>query len=157
MKNEYLILYAIVDMFAYHFLDLGRAVLDENNRIIFVQNPKSYTKHEKRVYEEIIKIISILDKKLNKEAFLAVKNKYNNLLKGFATSKLYEEYAPILVGLSILSYYTKAQGKKLLNTHPRSVEKTLELAKNDAEFRYLDKFVINSLKLGEKFYKEMSK
>ena len=157
MKNEYLVLYAVADMFAYHFLSNDLAKLDRDNNIVFVKNPKEFSKPEKRVYEELMKILRVLNTKLSKEAFYVIKDKYEKILKGFKDSKYFSEYAPILVGLSILSEYTKTQGKKLLSTHPKSVEKILELSKEIAKFKYLDQFVLNSLALGSKFYKEMTK
>ena len=156
MKNEYLILYAIVDMFAYHFLSNNLAKLDERGNIVFIKDPKTFEKPERRIYEMMFEILGILNKSLTKEAFLAIKKKYENLLQGFKDSKYFQEYAPLFVALSLLGVYAKEQ-KRLYKVHPKSVEKILYLSKESAKLKLLEGFVLNSLVLGEKFYKEMSK
>jgi hypothetical protein len=156
MKNEYLILYAIADMLAYHFISNGLAKI-ENGELIFTSDPKKYSKPERRIYEVMMKIIFLLNKKLSREGFLAIKNKYEKLLEGFKDSKYFKEYAPILVGITILNDYARAQGKKSFYIHPGSVEKILELTKAEAKFNYLDKFSLNSMTLGSKFFKEMTR
>ena len=157
MKNEYLILYAIADMSAYHFLSIEKAKLNENGDIVFIQDPSKFEKPEKRIYEIMMKAIWKLNKNLSKEAFNAVKAKYDKLLKGFKDSKHFKEYAPVLVAIALLNNYARVPAKKVLNIHPKSAEKILELTKESANFKYLDKFSINSFALGDKFFKEMTK
>jgi len=158
MKNEYLILYAILDMVAYHFLSNGDAKLDENNDLYFIKNPNTFDKAEKRAYKVLIDILTILNKDLTRDSYTFLKKKYNNILQGFKDSKLFTDgYAPVLVAVSILDAYSKEQCKKRYKIHPKSVEKLLDLIKKDAKIRLLDSFVLNSLKIGEKMYKEMKK
>ena len=156
IKNEYLVLYAIADMFAYHFLSNDLAKLDEQGNIIFMKNPRTFEKPERRIYEMMWDILTILNKSLSREAFLAIKRKYENLLQGFKNSKYFSEYAPVFVALSLLGAYVKEQ-KRIYKVHPKSVEKILYLTKKSAKVKLLENFVLNSLVLGEKFYKEMSK
>jgi len=84
MKNEYLILYAIADMFAYHFLSNDLAKIDENGDLVFIKDPREFEKAERRIYKMLWEILGILNKNLTREAFLAIKKKYENLLNGFA-------------------------------------------------------------------------
>jgi len=154
LKNEFLILYFVADMFAYHFISNDLAKMDENNNLIFIKNPVEFKKAEKRTYKIMFQIIDLLNKSLSREGFLTIKRKYERILKGFAENKEFNDgYAPVLIGISILSAYAKEPFKKRLKIHPKSVEKLLELIKEEAKIKYLDEFVINSLVLGDKFYK----
>jgi len=55
-----------------------------------------------------------------------------------------------------LTTYVKTQ-QRLYKIHPKSVEKILYLTKESAKVKLLEKFVLNSLVLGDKFFKEMTK
>jgi len=158
MKNEYLILYATADMFAHHFIANNLAEIDENEDLVFLKDPRTYTKAEQRIYKMLFEILNILNKELSRDGFMGIKDKYNKLLQGFKDSKLFNDgYAPIFVAMSMLSGYSKETVKKLYKIHPKSVEKVTYLTQETAKVRMLENFVLNSLILGEKFYKEMTK
>ena len=158
MKNEYLILYAVADMTAHHFLTNDIAELDKDKNIFFKKSPRKIGKSNFKMYQVLLEITNILNKKLSREGFNGVKKKYNSLLQGFKNNKQFNEgYAPILIAVSLLSEYARVTEKKMFKIHPKSVEKIMVDIKKEAELKYLDDFVLNSLVLGEKIYKEMVK
>jgi len=157
MKNEYLVLYAIADMTAYHFLNNEMAKLNEKGDLVFIKDPKTYTEAEQRTYKMMFNIIMLLNQKLSEEAFNGIKGKYNNLLQGFKNNKQFKEYAPILVAMELLYRYAEENSTKVFNISLKSVKKLVKIVKKDSQVRFIDNFVLNSFILGEKFFKEITK
>jgi hypothetical protein len=85
--------------------------------------------------------------------------KISNITKGFEKSKVWSEFTPVLVALFVLDEYANnwKNGKKMFEIHPKRIEKIIKLLKEKAEFKYLDKFVLNSSLIAKKFYEGITK
>jgi len=159
MKNEYLILYAAADLIAHHFVSNKIASLDKNGDLSFSDEVyKKLVKSDKKLVDMLYTLANILSNKISYEAFTGLKNKWDRMLSGFISSKLFDYgYLPVLMGLGMLENYAKNSGNKIYNIKAKTVKKTIKNVIKDRELNVMEKHVLNSFILSEKIYEEIVK
>ena len=154
MKNEYVILYAIVDFYARHLVSSEIIDIKDGNIKVLV-NRNKLSKVDRKIFDDFFKILAFLGR-LSDIAYENIKKKWENILKGFREYKGIENgYAAVLVGLVLLDYYSKLKNKKL-QIHPNRIKKIMELLQKEAKlewadnFKFLDKTILKSIEFAEK-------
>jgi len=159
MKNEYLILYAVADLLAYHFITNNLASLDKEGNLSFEEDiQKKMANSDKKLLKMLNDIITLLSDKLSYEAFTGMKKKWENILKGHRKNKLFKAgYLPVFSSLNLLFFYAKSTGNKMYNIKPKTVKKVLSAVTDERKINLLERYSLNSLILSEKLFKEMTK
>jgi len=161
MKNEYLTLYAIVDLFLWHMLESKVVKLIDGDIVLTVPY-NSLTKLDKMVLKDTIDIINFLHRELNEHSFKIIKDKYKKLIDSLTNSKMVKEgWASLPAGIAVYYDYAKNQRKKF-NVHKGRVEKMISLiteigkVEGGKPFKNLSPLALNSYKMGEIIYKQIN-
>jgi hypothetical protein len=161
MRNEYLVLYAIADLFIYHLINSEVAKVIEGEIIVQVPEYK-LSKADRAIMKDMFAILQFLNKEFTEVSFKAIKAKYENILKGFENNRFVKQgWAALPAALSIYSEYVKNNDRKF-KVHKNRVAKLTELVAKEAqvegegEYRHLSPLILNSYQFGEMIYRQIT-
>ena len=161
MKNEYLVLYAIADLFTFHLINSEVAKAIEGEIIIQVPEWK-LSKADRMVVKDLMSILQFLNKELNITGFNAIKAKHKSILKGIENNRFVKQgWAALPAALSIYSEYVKNNDRKF-KVHKNRVAKLIELVAKEAQvegegnYRHLSPLILNSYQFGEMLYRQIT-
>jgi len=154
--NQYALLFGVMDNLMMYLEDNNLAKFIPKGGIYILPRSRIKRKADRMIANDVSNLVLLIEK-LNENEMEAniVEQKWKSVTKATKDAKAREEYAALPFGLYLLHFYASKvkENEKLFKVHPKRIEKIFELLKKDVNFRYLDKFMLNSYQLAEIVFK----
>ena len=156
--NQYVLLFEAMDNLVMYLEDNNLAKFIPDKGIYIEPKYKIKRKADRMIVSDVEKLVDLIEK-LNQDPLKTsiVDKKWKGLIKGTKDAKAREEYSALPYGLFLLELYASFLNEKdkIFKIHPKRIEKIFYLFKKDVNFKFLDKFMINSNKLANIIFNKL--